>query len=199
MHHVSHYFRYITYNYWSRFCNDCVLQLFVKRMKVATNAWKEVLHKLDANFMSDEEDGEDDQSGLWTVRSPAWSSRRLTYLINSLQQRVEAKSSSSHSSNPRVQVEPSARQPPPSSPTWAVSIITEPEASPEAPEDPPSPQSLSQYFSPTRGNDDDGDDDGEEDWADASLEKTAPAIARLSCNFNFLFPEFVWEKNDCFG
>ena len=141
--------------------------------------------------MSDEEDGEDDQSGLWTVRSPAWSSRRLTCLINSLQQRVEAKSSSSHSSNPRVQVEPSARQPPPSSPTWAVSIITEQEASPEAPEDPPSPQSLSQYVSPTRGNDDDGDDDGEEDWADASLEKTAPAIARLSCNFNFLFPEFV--------
>ena len=38
VHHVSHYFRYITYNYWSRFCNDCVLPLFVKRMKVATNA-----------------------------------------------------------------------------------------------------------------------------------------------------------------
>ena len=91
MHHVSHYFRYIAYNYCSLFCNDCVLQLFVKRMKVATDAEKEVLHKLDANFMSDEEDGEDDQSGLWIVRSPAWRSRRLTSLINSLQQRVKSR------------------------------------------------------------------------------------------------------------
>ena len=86
-------------------------------MKVATDAEKEVLHTLDANFMSDEEDGEDDQSGLWIVRSPPWRSRRLTSLINSLQQRVEAKSTSSHPSNPRVQGEPSARQPPSSSPT----------------------------------------------------------------------------------
>ena len=31
---------------------------------MAINAEKEVLHKLDANFMSDEGDGEDDQSGL---------------------------------------------------------------------------------------------------------------------------------------
>ena len=46
-------------------------------MKVATDAEKEVLHTLDANFMSDEEDGEDDQSGLWIVRSPPWRSRRL--------------------------------------------------------------------------------------------------------------------------
>ena len=92
MHHVSHYFRYIAYNSCSLFCNDCVLQLFVKRMKVATDAEKEVLHKLDANFMSDEEDGEDDQSGLWILRSPAWRSRRLTSLINSLQQRVESRS-----------------------------------------------------------------------------------------------------------
>ena len=29
-----------------------------------TDTEKEVLHKLDANFMSDEEDGEDDLSGL---------------------------------------------------------------------------------------------------------------------------------------
>ena len=164
VHHVSHHFRYITYNYCSLFCNDCVLQLFVKRMKVATDAEKEVLHTLDANFMSDEEDGEDDQSGLWIVRSPPWRSRRLTSLINSLQQRVEAKSTSSHPSNPRVQGEPSARQPPSSSPTWAVQIIREPEASPEIPEDPPSPQPPSPYFSPRRGNDDDGDDDGEDDW-----------------------------------
>ena len=164
MHHVSYYFRYITYNYCSLFCNDCVLQLFVKRMKLATDAEKEVLHKLDANFMSDEEDGEDDQSGLWIVRSPAWRSRRLTSLINSLQQRVEAKSTSSHPSNPRVQGEPSARQPPSSSPTWAVQIIREPEASREIPEDPPSPQPPSPYFSPMRGNDDDGDDHGEDDW-----------------------------------
>ena len=98
------------------------------------------------------------------VRSPAWRSRRLTSLTNSLQQRVEAKSTSSHPSNPRLQGEPSARQPPPSSPTWAVSIIREPDASPEAPEDPPSPQPPSQYFSPSRGNDDDGDDGGEDDW-----------------------------------
>ena len=130
------------------------------RMKVETDAEKEVLHKLDANFMSDKEDGEDDQSGLWTVRSPAWRSRRLTSLINSLQQRVEAKSTSSHPSNPRLQGEPSACQPPPSSPAWAVSIIREPDGSPEAPEDPPSPQLPSQYFSPRRGNNDDGDDGG---------------------------------------
>ena len=84
---------------------------------VATDAEKEVLHTLDANFMSDEEDGEDEQSGLWIVRSPPWRSRRLTSLINSLQQRVEAKSTSSHPSNPRVRGEPSARQPPSSSPT----------------------------------------------------------------------------------
>ena len=58
---------------------------------MATDAEKEVLHKLDANFMSDEEDGEDDQSGLWIVRSPAWRSRRLTSLINSLQQRVKSR------------------------------------------------------------------------------------------------------------
>ena len=123
----------------------------MKRMKVATDAEKEVLHKLDANFMSDEEERKDDQSGLWIVRSPAWRSRRLTSLINSLQQRG------------RVQGEPSARQPSPSSPTWAVSIIREPDASPVAPEDPPSPQPPSQYFSPRRGNDDDGDDGGEDD------------------------------------
>ena len=170
MHPVSHYFRYITYNYCSFLCNDCVLQLFVKRMKVETDAEKEVVHKLDANFMSDEEDGEDDQSGLWIVRSSAWRSRRLTSLINSLQQ-SRSKSTSSHPSNPRLQGEPSARQPPPSSPTWAVSIIREPDASPEAPEDPPSPQPPSQYFSSRRGNDDDGDDSCEDDWVGTPISR----------------------------
>ena len=104
MHHVSHYFRYIAYNYCSLFCNDCVLQLFVKRMKIATDAEKEVLHKLDSNFMSDEEEGEDDQSGLWIVRSPAWRSRRLKSLINSLQQRVESRESFLPANHPQVRL-----------------------------------------------------------------------------------------------
>ena len=96
------------------------LQLFVKRIKVATESERETLQQLDPHFMSDEEDGEDDQAGLWVVRSPPWRSARLSAMIRSIQERCDSQTSTSHPSNARVQGGPCTRPPPPTSPPWAV-------------------------------------------------------------------------------
>ena len=55
-------------------CNVLEIQLFMKRLRVASNTEKTALRQIDANFMSDKEDGEGSQEGLWVVRSPPWCS-----------------------------------------------------------------------------------------------------------------------------
>ena len=97
------------------------LQLFAKRMKVASETERESLKQLDSRYMSDEEDGEEGEGGAWVVRSPPWRSQRLSSLLRRLQERVNSKQTpSSHPQNPRVPGMPSMRSPPKSSPPWAV-------------------------------------------------------------------------------
>ena len=107
------------------------LQLFAKRMKVASETERESLKQLDARYMSDEEDGEEGEGGAWVVRSPPWRSQRLSSLLRRLQERVNSKlTSSSHPKNPRVPGLPSMRSPPKSSPPWAVDRSGEHQTSP---------------------------------------------------------------------
>ena len=90
------------------------LQLFIKRMRVASNTEKTTLQQIDANFMSDEEDGEGSQEGLWVVRSPPWRSPQLSSLLKRLQAKIDnqpSASSSSHPQNTRVEGEPLHTQP----------------------------------------------------------------------------------------
>lgn len=97
------------------------LQLYVKRVRVASSAEKMAIQQIDANFMSDEEDGEDSQEGSWVVRSPPWRSPQLSSLLKKLQDKVENQpSASSHPQNTRVEGEPSTHSPPASSPAWAL-------------------------------------------------------------------------------
>ena len=114
------------------------LQLFIKRMKVASGSEKQALLQLDPSFMSDEEDGEEDEAGSLTVRSPSWRSPELTSLVKRLQGKVEAQSGSSHPKNKRLHGEPSTRPPPPSSPAWALGTLDR-DSHPRS----PSPQPLS--------------------------------------------------------
>lgn len=78
------------------------LQLFVKRVKVASTSEKQALLQLDPSFMSDEEDGEGSQVGSWIVRSPSWRSSELTSLLKKFQGKVDLQSGSSHPKNSRV-------------------------------------------------------------------------------------------------
>ena len=103
------------------------LQLFAKRMKVAS----ESLKQLDFRYMSDEGDGEEGEGGAWVVRSPPSRSQRLSSLLRRLQERVNSKQTpSSHPKNPRVPGLPSMRSPPKSSHAWAVDRSGEPETPP---------------------------------------------------------------------
>ena len=95
----------------------------MKRIRVASNTEKTALQQIDANFMSDEEDGEGSQEGLWIVRSPPWRSPQLSSLLKRLQEKIDNQSSatsSSHPQNTRVEGEPSTRSPPTSSPAWTL-------------------------------------------------------------------------------
>ena len=69
---------YSVNNEFQSFVPKSVLQFFTKRMKVASATEKAALQKLYPGYMSDEEDGVDDQSlpGLWdvTMISPPWRS-----------------------------------------------------------------------------------------------------------------------------
>jgi len=99
------------------------LQLFVKRINVATESEREALQQLDPHVKSDEEDGEDgedDQAGLWVVRSPPWRSASLSAMIRTIHERCDSQTSTSHPSNAGVRGGPSTRPPPPTSPPWAV-------------------------------------------------------------------------------
>ena len=59
--------------------------------------------------------------GYWVVRSPPWRSVQLSSMLKRLQEKVDARpSSSAHPKNNRVQDPPSTRPPPPSSPAWTV-------------------------------------------------------------------------------
>ena len=116
------------------------LQLFIKRMKVASGSEKQALLQLDPSFMSDEEDGDEGEARSWIVRSPSWRSPELTSLVKRLQGKVEAQSGSSHPKNKRLHGEPSTRPPPPSSPAWALGTLDR-DNHPRS----PSPQPLSPF------------------------------------------------------
>ena len=109
-------------------------------MKVASGSEKQALLQLDPSFMSDEEDGEEDEAGSWIVRSPSWRSPELTFLVKRLQGKVEAQSGSSHPKNKRLHGQPSTRPPPPSSPAWALGTLDR-DSHPIS----PSPQQLLPY------------------------------------------------------
>lgn len=137
------------------------MQLFVKRLKVSSGSAKQALQQLDANFMSDEEDGEGSQEGSWVVRSPQWRSPRLTTMLRELQSRVDSQPfTSKHPRNIRVQGTPSTRHPP-SSPAWALTSETHRRSpvprSPSPQPNPPSPQSSQSSL--ISGSDDDEDED----------------------------------------
>ena len=86
-------------------------------------AEKTALQQIDANFMSDKEDGEGSQENMWVVRSPLWHSPQLSSLLKRLQEKIDNQPSafsSSHPQNTRVEGEPSTRSPPTSSPAWAL-------------------------------------------------------------------------------
>ena len=92
-------------------------------MRVASNTKKTALQQIDANFMSDEEDGEGSQESVWVVKSPLWHSPKLSSLLKRLQEKIDNQPSafsSSHPQNTRVEGEPSTRSPPTSSPAWAL-------------------------------------------------------------------------------
>lgn len=126
------------------------LQLFVKRVKVASTSEKQALLQLDPSFMSDEEDGEGSQVGSWIVRSPSWRSSELTSLLKKLQGKVDLQSGSSHPKNSRVHGEPSTRPPPPSSPAWALGAVDRDSNLRSPSRQPPSPYPESPC-SPQRG------------------------------------------------
>ena len=65
------------------------LQLFIKRMRVASNTKKTALQQIVANFMSDEEDGEGSQESVWVVKSPLWHSPQLSSLLKRLQEKID--------------------------------------------------------------------------------------------------------------
>lgn len=100
-------------------------QLYVKRKKVATEEERQILEKIDHNYMSDEEDGQQDNDGYWVVRSITWRSTQLERLLCSLQERVDHKETSTgskHPKNKRVQSAASSCPPPADTPTWAIQI-----------------------------------------------------------------------------
>lgn len=132
------------------------LQLFIKRMKLATGTEKEAMQQIDNAFISDEEDGEDNLEESWIVRSPPWCSPRLSSLLKNLQGRVDANGlSNSHPKNPRVPDEPSTRNPP-LSPAWALATVRREDGERSFASRPASPQS-----SPRNSIcEDDGDTDG---------------------------------------
>ena len=80
----KHYFKICSFTTCNSFKWDVSLQLFIKRMKVASGSEKQALLQLDPSFMSDEEDGEEDEAGLWIVRSPSWRGPELTFLVKRL-------------------------------------------------------------------------------------------------------------------
>lgn len=116
-------FKFVICNTCHSFAPNLSLQLFMKRMKVASSSEKQALLELDPSFMSDEEDGVEAQVGSWVVKSPPWHSPQLSSLLKKLQGKVESHSGSSHPKNNRVQGEPSTCPAPPSSPTWALRIL----------------------------------------------------------------------------
>ena len=118
----------------------------MRRMRVASNTEKTTLQQIDANFMSDEEDDEGSQEGLWVVRSTPWRSPQLSSLLKRLPEKIDNQSSanlSSHPQNTRVEGEPSTRSQPTSSPAWALlpGDRQSPERSTSQNMIPPSPQS----------------------------------------------------------
>ena len=134
------------------------LQLFIKRTRVASNTEKTALRQIDTNFISDEEDGEGSQEGVWLVRSPPWHSPQLSSPLKRLQEKIDnqpSASSSSHPHNKRLEGEPSTCSPPTSSPAWALlpGDRQSPERSPSQNMIPPSPQSPQHC----RGDESDGE------------------------------------------
>ena len=98
------------------------LQLYLQRMKVCNDEEREKMATIDHNFMSDEEDGEGEQKGVWVVRSPPWRSRDLNRLLSTLQEKLTAKDDSGkHPKNKRAKGAPSARHPPSHAPQWTFS------------------------------------------------------------------------------
>ena len=97
------------------------MQLYVQRLKVANDDEKERLLMLNANYMSDEEDG--DEEGVWIVKSPTWRSRELNRLISSLQTKI-SQQASKHPKNKRNPGPPCERPQPSNRVPWA---ITEPQ------------------------------------------------------------------------
>lgn len=105
----------------------------MQRLKVANDTEAEKLRGIDLNYMSDEDDGEGDQTGLWVVSSPSWRSQELNRLLSVLHERANSKENSSkHPKNPRVRGPPSSRPAPKNAPQWAVRIERrEPEREPD--------------------------------------------------------------------
>ena len=58
-------------------------------------AEKTALQQIDANFMSDKEDGEGSQENMWVVRSPLWHSPQLSSLLKRLQEKIDNQPSAS--------------------------------------------------------------------------------------------------------
>ena len=120
---LKHHFQICIFTTCNSLKWNVSLQLFIKRMKVASGSEKQASLQLDPSFMSDEEDGVENEAGSWIVRSPSWRSPELTSLVKRLQGKVEAQSGSSHPKNKRLHGEPSTRPPPPSSPAWALGSL----------------------------------------------------------------------------
>ena len=91
-------------------------------MKVCNDEEKDNMAIIDHNFMSDEENEEGEQKGVWVVRSPPWRSRDLNRLLSTLQKKLTAKDDSGkHPKNKRAKAAPSARHPPSHAPQWTFS------------------------------------------------------------------------------
>ena len=136
-------------------------------MKVASGSEKQALLQLDPSFMSDEEDGVENEAGSWIVRSPSWRSPELTSLVKRLQGKVEAQSGSSHPKNKRLHGGPSTRPPPPSSPAWALGSLDR-DSHPRSPSPQPlspcpePPHSLQRPRSAFSSEEDEGSESGDE-------------------------------------
>ena len=105
-----------------------VFQWFLKRTQAASEEEREVLQQLDVNYMSDEEDGDGDNSGCWVVRSLPWRGPHVTEIVHNVQQRLDEKNAETASKfprNKRVDGPPSSRLPPANAPTWAVQAVVD--------------------------------------------------------------------------
>ncbi|KAK3744043.1 hypothetical protein QZH41_011921, partial [Actinostola sp. cb2023] len=94
-------------------------RLYGARVKVAQGSDLDAVKELTYHYVSDEENGENDNKGKWIVRAPAWRSEEANSLMKQLQEKVEA-SNADRPKVPRIDGPSSNRGRPRSCIAWAV-------------------------------------------------------------------------------